>query len=86
MIKAAFKAVSGEVIEKGLDKYTISVSTACKEKPDTSPQPTVPAPLILLTLLVFHPHCLSRSIHTSITLPCIRYSYLFMQRKRSSTG
>lgn len=34
----------------------------------TPPQPRVTAPLILLTLLVFHPHHPTGSIHTSITL------------------
>ncbi len=45
----------------------ISLHTA-REKPGTPPQPRVTAPLILLTLLVFHPHRLAGSIHTSITL------------------
>lgn len=45
-----------------------SACNAAREKPGTPPQPRVTAPLILLTLLVFHPHRLAGSIHTSITL------------------
>lgn len=41
---------------------------SAREKPGTTAQPGVTAPLILLTLLVFHPHHPARSIHTSITL------------------
>lgn len=59
-----FKSEPGYSYSK---QKAISLQTA-SEKPGTPPQPRVTAPLILLTLLVFHPHRLTGSIHTSITL------------------
>lgn len=63
----------------------ISLHTA-REKPGTPPQPRVTAPLILLTLLVFHPHRPAGSIHTSITLQSFCFPPPYAKRVGSSEG
>lgn len=63
----------------------ISLQTA-SENPGTPPQPRVTAPLILLTLLVFHPHRLAGSIHTSITLQSFCFLLPYAKGVGSSGG
>lgn len=67
------------------EQKAISSHTA-GEKPDTPPQPRVTAPLILLTLLVFHPHRPTGSIHTSITLQSFSFPPPYVKGVGSRNG
>lgn len=58
--------VKSELVCSHGKQKAISLHTA--REAGTPPQPRVTAPLILLTLLVFHPHRPTGSIHTSIML------------------
>lgn len=58
--------VKSELVCSYGKQKAISLHTA--REAGTPPQPRVTAPLILLTLLVFHPHRPTGSIHTSIML------------------
>lgn len=59
-----------------------TVQSAC-ERPA---QPMVTSPLTLLTLLVFHPHCLTGSIYTSITLQRFIFAVLYAKGAGSMGG